>query len=284
MTKEYYQILGVSENTPLEEIKKSYRKLAQQWHPDKWNTKSLEEREKANEKMQKLNKAYEILGDAEKRKRYDAGETSFSYDATENFDWQSYFDAERTRLNTEAEKIRFKLEALAYGDVMNIVGFEMTINEVYSDSLDNKLWTPYGCWQEKVINLKVIIDENVIDKVNSSLYKFQEEMINAIRKRKEELDNGINDPYVNQARTSAIESIENFLTQRGLKVVDLPVECQNYQEQINSLTKVWKIRDLRDEIKEVIKKIDKQQTYEQTIQPTKNEWFKSFRGFWFNNC
>lgn len=67
MTKEFYQILEINENATAEEIKKAYRKLALKWHPDKWSTKSLEERAKANEEMQKINKAYEVLGDEEKK-------------------------------------------------------------------------------------------------------------------------------------------------------------------------------------------------------------------------
>ena len=78
MIKTYYQILEISETATLEEVKKSYRKLAQQWHPDKWSSKNFEEKEQANEKMQGINRAFEILGDEDLRKRYDLGETDFS--------------------------------------------------------------------------------------------------------------------------------------------------------------------------------------------------------------
>ena len=68
--KDYYEILGVSRSVSAEEMTKAYRKLARQYHPDrhqgKANAKDFEE------KFKELNEAYEVLGDAEKRKRYDA--------------------------------------------------------------------------------------------------------------------------------------------------------------------------------------------------------------------
>ena len=67
MTKDYYSILGVTENASDGEIKKAYRKLAMQYHPDR-NTGN----EKwANEKFKEINEAYGILGDPQKRKQYD---------------------------------------------------------------------------------------------------------------------------------------------------------------------------------------------------------------------
>jgi len=67
MAKDYYRILGVTENAPDGEIKKAYRKLAMQYHPDR-NTGN----EKwANEKFKEINEAYGILGDPQKRKQYD---------------------------------------------------------------------------------------------------------------------------------------------------------------------------------------------------------------------
>ena len=84
MAKEFYNILEINETASAEEIKKAYRKLAVKWHPDKWMNKSLAERQKANDQMQKINKAYEILGDEEKKKRYDLGQTEFA--TTDDFD------------------------------------------------------------------------------------------------------------------------------------------------------------------------------------------------------
>src|SRR5262245_38410818 len=66
-TKDYYQLLGVPENASAEEIKKSYRKLAKQYHPD-----ANQNDAKAAEKFKEIGEAYAVLSDAEKRKQYDA--------------------------------------------------------------------------------------------------------------------------------------------------------------------------------------------------------------------
>ncbi|MCR4315371.1 MAG: J domain-containing protein [Planctomycetes bacterium] len=64
--KDYYQILGVSENASEEEIKKAFRKYAKELHPDK--THGNKEKE---ERFKKISEAYDILSDPEKRAKYD---------------------------------------------------------------------------------------------------------------------------------------------------------------------------------------------------------------------
>ena len=64
--KDYYQILGVGKNATEKEIKSAYRKLARQYHPD-----VNPEDPQAEERFKEINEAYEVLGDPEKRAKYD---------------------------------------------------------------------------------------------------------------------------------------------------------------------------------------------------------------------
>lgn len=64
--RDYYEVLGISKTATVEEIKKAYRKLAMQYHPDR-NPGNKE----AEEKFKEATEAYTILADAEKRKQYD---------------------------------------------------------------------------------------------------------------------------------------------------------------------------------------------------------------------
>jgi DnaJ-class molecular chaperone len=66
MAENYYTILGINENASSEEIKKAYRSLQMKWHPDK-NAGSQE----SINMTQKLNEAYETLGDEQKKEEYD---------------------------------------------------------------------------------------------------------------------------------------------------------------------------------------------------------------------
>ena len=64
--KDYYGVLGVAKNASAAEIKKAYRKLAQQFHPDA-NPGNAD----AETRFKEISAAYDVLGDEDKRKRYD---------------------------------------------------------------------------------------------------------------------------------------------------------------------------------------------------------------------
>lgn len=63
MSKDYYKILGIDKNASADEIKKAFRKLAHQYHPDKQGGNE--------EKFKEVNEAYQVLSDTNKRSRYD---------------------------------------------------------------------------------------------------------------------------------------------------------------------------------------------------------------------
>ena len=65
--KDYYYILGISNNASLEEVKKAYRKLSLKFHPDQNNGDKFFE-----ERFRDINEAYETLNNEQKRKEYDA--------------------------------------------------------------------------------------------------------------------------------------------------------------------------------------------------------------------
>ena len=64
--KDYYSILGVSSDAGTDDIRKSFQKLARQYHPD------INKEAGAEEKFKEISEAYAVLSDPDKRKRYDA--------------------------------------------------------------------------------------------------------------------------------------------------------------------------------------------------------------------
>lgn len=90
--KDYYKILGVDKKATQDEIKKAFRKLALKYHPDKTKGDKA-----AEEKFKEVNEAYEVLGNKEKRQKYDTMGENYQYyqqggNPAGGFDWSQFMN------------------------------------------------------------------------------------------------------------------------------------------------------------------------------------------------
>ncbi|PLB40178.1 DnaJ domain protein [Aspergillus candidus] len=84
-----YQVLGIDNDAPPEQIKSAYRKLALKHHPDKAPSDAKED---AHEKFQQIAFAYAILSDEKRRRRYDlTGNTAEAVEDDDDFDWVDFY-------------------------------------------------------------------------------------------------------------------------------------------------------------------------------------------------
>jgi len=88
--KDYYKILGVARNAGADDIRKAYRKLAMQFHPDR-NPGDKQ----AEDRFKEINEAYQVLNDSQKRTHYDRLGSAYSNwqrkGASGDFDWNEWF-------------------------------------------------------------------------------------------------------------------------------------------------------------------------------------------------
>lgn len=109
MSKDYYEILGVSKTASAAEIKAAYHRLAHKYHPDKEGGDEA--------KFKEINEAYQILSNPEKRQQYD--QFGRAFDGSQGFNWQDFsragggFNGFRTNVN---------FEDLGFGDLGDIFG------------------------------------------------------------------------------------------------------------------------------------------------------------------
>ena len=134
MNKNYYEILGITEeekNLPKEEfndiVKKKYRHIALQFHPDRQQGKSEEEKKQAEEKFKEAAEAYEVLSDENKRAEYDNPASDFQF----------------TGFGTEADFHEFVRRH--FGDIAGMHGFgSMGFEDFGGMGFETQKSTPKG--------------------------------------------------------------------------------------------------------------------------------------------
>ncbi len=125
--KDYYKILGVERNASASDIKRAYRKLALEFHPDK-NPGDKQ----AEEKFKEINEAYEVLGNSSKRARYD--QIADSYQSWQRrgsqpggFDWSRWTTEQRGGMRVEFGDIG-DLFGGGFSDFFNAIFAEMGLS------------------------------------------------------------------------------------------------------------------------------------------------------------
>jgi curved DNA-binding protein CbpA len=180
--KNYYQILGVDEKATPEEIKKSYYKLALQWHPDK----NPDKKEEAEEMFKEISKAYQVLGNLDLRQKYDCNED------VNNFVTQEEIRENLRRQKEIIEELMWEKETEERGDEILEV-----ISEII-DSCDSEMGRrsrvniedlddSYKDWEEKIWAMQKKREINQREFLDW-LRDFETQMVNAIKAVRKEKD------------------------------------------------------------------------------------------------
>ena len=121
--KDYYKILGVEKTAAEKDVKSAYRKLARKWHPDA----NPDNPKAAEEKFKDIQEAYEVLGDPEKRKKYDVLGMDWQRAAQQAEQQRSYRsqygdDGNASELFPAHSEVEDRLAAIArfYGNLIGV--------------------------------------------------------------------------------------------------------------------------------------------------------------------
>lgn len=117
MRKDYYKILGVSRDADESAIKKAFRKLAKQYHPDTNNGNP-----EAEKKFREINEAYSVLSDEGKRKEYD----------------ESQHENQGSSVKGETQSTRKKAQTTNPFAGFNAQNFKMDFGDMMFDEINNK--------------------------------------------------------------------------------------------------------------------------------------------------
>lgn len=139
MGNEYYELLGVEKNASEADIKKSYKKLAMQYHPDR------NKEPDAEDKFKKISEAYQVLSDPQKRQQYDmGGQVNFEGHHPGNF--QNPFDIFEQMFNMGGHQIHIN----GFGG-HNITTSQTTIQHVDNKRIETTIETRGNETRKRVI-------------------------------------------------------------------------------------------------------------------------------------
>ena len=182
MNKNYYEVLNVNPDISLEELKKVYHKLALEWHPDKWATKSETERKVTEENFKEVSVAYKEILEERKSKlaivKAEAEDTEKDKTTSDTNSSEKFNKEEKEKIEKELKKVDdewldYNLRFTVSAEVLH------KLRELTAQGLSEKeisfLWIPYGTafakiWdknlsKEEVINFKtqlfVAIEEEI---------------------------------------------------------------------------------------------------------------------------
>lgn len=129
----YYGVLGVSVDSSDEQIRRAYRKLAMQWHPDKW-TKNPSLLGNAKRKFQQIQEAYSVLSDQKKRSMYDVG----LYDPYDEED-EGFADFMQ-EMSSLMKNVKKEEKSYTFGEIQNMF-WEMAASFNQSSSANDNHWS-----------------------------------------------------------------------------------------------------------------------------------------------
>lgn len=151
--KDYYGILGVNKNATKEEIKKAYRKLSKEHHPDKGGNE---------DKFKEINEAYQVLSDDNKRNQYDNPKINYYNKIQENYEMMREMQRKeyiKQNYGNKLVDIHLSIEEFYYG-----VNKEITYNKkVKCDTCDGK-------GHSKTETCKVCKGHGVVNTIRNTTY------------------------------------------------------------------------------------------------------------------
>jgi len=148
--KDYYSLLGVKKTATADEIKKAYRVLAKQYHPDA-NVGDLE----AEDKIKEINEAYEVLGNESKKKHYDSIVNRFNFISGFEFDPTKFGFKSKPEFNGKSDGAFSDFYNLFFGN--ESVEFDWRTFEKGFAKKEEKLLFKRG--EDMFVNYEITLEE-----------------------------------------------------------------------------------------------------------------------------